>query len=55
MTVTFLDADGQAVRAWAFELAFPVRWTGPVLSAGGTDVAGEELEVAHGGMKALKL
>ena len=53
MTVTFLDNDGNAVRAWSFAQAYPIRWTGPVLSAGGTDVAGEELEVAHAGMTTL--
>ena len=53
MTVTFLDNDGTAIRAWSFAEAYPIRWTGPVLSAGGTEVAGEELEVAHGGMKVM--
>jgi phage tail-like protein len=53
MTVTFLDNDGTAIRAWSFAEAFPIRWTGPVLSAGGSEVAGEELEVAHGGMKVM--
>jgi phage tail-like protein len=50
VTVTFLDNDGDAIRAWSFAEAYPIRWTGPVLSAGGTDVAGEELEIAHAGM-----
>ena len=53
LTVTFLDNVGKAVRAWSFAAAYPIRWTGPVLSAGGTDVAGEELEVAHGGMTVM--
>ena len=54
MTVTFLDSAGTAVRAWSFAAAFPVRWTGPVLTAGGGSVAGEELEVAHGGMTMMQ-
>ena len=53
MTVTFLDSAGTAVRAWSFADAYPVRWTGPVISASSTEVAGEELEVAHGGMKVI--
>jgi len=53
MTVTFLSNDGVAVRAWNFANAYPIRWTGPVLSAAGGDVAGEELEVAHGGMTVM--
>jgi phage tail-like protein len=54
MTVTFLDAAGKAVRAWSFAEAFPVRWTGPVLSADSGAVAGEELEIAHGGMTMMQ-
>jgi phage tail-like protein len=54
MTVTFLDSAGTTVRAWSFAEAFPVRWTGPVLTAGGGAVAGEELEVAHGGMTMMQ-
>jgi phage tail-like protein len=53
MTVTFLSNDGKAVRAWSFAQAYPIRWTGPVLSAGGGDVAGEELEIAHAGMTVM--
>jgi len=53
MTVTFLDAAGKTIRAWSFAGAYPIRWTGPVLSAGGA-VAGEELEVAHGGMTTMQ-
>jgi phage tail-like protein len=55
MTLTFLDASGDAVRAWSFAEAFPVRWSGPALSASDTTIAGEELEVAHGGMKVEKV
>lgn len=54
MTVTFLDAAGKAVRAWSFAEAFPVRWTGPVLDADSGAVAGEELEIAHGGMTMMQ-
>ena len=54
LTVTFLDSAGTAVRAWSFAEAFPVRWTGPVLTASCGGVAGEELEVAHGGMTMMQ-
>jgi len=54
MTVTFLDSEGTAVRAWNFADAYPVRWQGPTLSAGSTAVAGEELEVAHAGMTVMQ-
>ena len=54
MTVTFLDSAGKTVRAWSFAEAYPVRWTGPTLSAGGGAVAGEELEGAHTGMTMMQ-
>ena len=54
MTVTFFDPAGKAVRAWSFAEAFPVRWTGPVLAADSGSAAGEELEIAHGGMTMMQ-
>ena len=55
MTLTFLDSAGKAMRAWSFAEAYPIRWSGPTLTAGDTTVAGEELEVAHAGMKVEKV
>lgn len=47
--VTLLDTDLKEVRSWKFANGYPVRWTGPTLDAGGTMIAGEELEIAHEG------
>lgn len=49
VVVTLCEPDGSRVRSWSFADAYPVRWTGPVLDAGGGMIAGEELEIAHGG------
>ena len=49
--VTVVDAKGDPVRAWAFEEAFPVKWTGPTMTSSSTDVAIEELEIAHHGFR----
>lgn len=50
--VRLLDTSGEkVVRRWAFEGAFPVKWTGPTLAASSSDVAVEELEVCHRGFK----
>lgn len=46
-----LEPDGGISREWAVTDAFPVRWTGPTLSADATDVAMEELEIAHHGLR----
>ncbi len=45
-----LDADRWPVREWTIMEALPVRWSGPTLSADGSDVAMEELEIAHHGL-----
>ncbi|HSL59139.1 MAG TPA: phage tail protein [Acidimicrobiales bacterium] len=50
--VTLVAPDGTRLRAWEFEDAFPVRWSGPNLSAGSADPAIEELEIAHHGFRA---
>jgi phage tail-like protein len=54
MTVTFIDSAGKALRAWSFAEAYPVRWTGPVLTSESGAVANEELEVAHAGMTMMQ-
>ena len=50
LTVSLQGPDGQVIRTWAFEGAFPVKWEGPSLNAGSTAVATETLEVAHRGL-----
>ncbi|MBO9534078.1 MAG: phage tail protein [Solirubrobacteraceae bacterium] len=50
VTVTLTDAMGGDVRTWAFEAAFPVKWVGPKLAAGGDNPATEQVEIAHQGL-----
>ncbi len=45
-----LEVDGGISREWAIYEAIPVRWTGPSLSADSSDIATEELEIAHHGL-----
>jgi phage tail-like protein len=49
--VVLVDAAGEPVRTWTFADAFPVKWTGPTLAASASDVAVEELEIAHHGFR----
>ena len=49
--VSLLNAASEPVRTWEFEGAFPVKWSGPDLSATSSDVATEELEIAHNGFR----
>jgi phage tail-like protein len=50
--ITLLDAAGKRLRAWEFDGAFPVKWSGPTFAAGSTDMAMEELEITHHGFRA---
>jgi phage tail-like protein len=51
--VTLLDEQKNAVKAWSFKRGIPVHWTGPSLNAGQSQVAFEEIEIAHEGMMLL--
>lgn len=50
-TISMVDGRRQEIRSWSFVNAFPVRWNGPTLSAGASDLATEELEIAHHGFQ----
>ncbi|MCB9761861.1 MAG: phage tail protein [Alphaproteobacteria bacterium] len=47
--VLYDDAFNEVVR-WTLKDAFPTKWTGPSLNASGTEMALEELELAHSGL-----
>jgi phage tail-like protein len=49
MVVTLRDSQDKPIRTWNFRNAYPVKWTGGDLNAGGTEVLTESIEVAHNG------
>jgi phage tail-like protein len=51
MAVVLLSAAGKRLRAWNFEGAFPIRWSGPTFAFDTDELAEEELEIAHHGFK----
>ena len=53
--VIVLDSTGQEVRGYQFRRAYPVRWTGPELSATSDAVAVESLELVHEGLSAMEV
>ncbi len=53
--ITLLGAGGERLRAWNFDGAFPIKWTGPSLAVDSNDMAVEELEIAHHGFRASNL
>jgi phage tail-like protein len=51
--VTLQDEKQKPVKVWSFTRGLPVKWTGPSLNAAQNQVAIEELEIAHEGLKRL--
>ena len=50
LIVTLNDTENKRIRTWNFRNAYPIKWTGGDLNAGGTEFLTESLEVAHNGM-----
>ena len=50
--ITLLAPGGKRLRAWEFDGAFPIKWTGPSFAASSSDMANEQLEIAHHGFRA---
>lgn len=49
LVITLKDTEDKPIRTWNFQNAYPVKWTGGDLNAGGTEFLTESLEVAHNG------
>jgi phage tail-like protein len=47
--IIMIDTENTAIRTWNVAGAFPVRWSGPSFSLSASDIATEELEIAHHG------
>jgi len=50
--ITLIGPSGQRLRAWEFDGAFPVKWTGPNFAVSSAEMAVEELEITHHGFRA---
>jgi phage tail-like protein len=50
VTVELMGQDGNHVRRWVFNEAFPIKWTGPNMNASSNQVATEALEIVHAGI-----
>jgi phage tail-like protein len=51
--IGLLDDERNPVLVWVFRRGLPVKWTGPSLNAMQSQVAIEELEIAHEGLELL--
>ncbi len=54
IAVILRDEEGNDAVRWEFRDAWPTKYDAPDLSAKGTDVAIETLEIAHEGMERVK-
>jgi phage tail-like protein len=50
VSVLLMDQAGQERLRWNFEKAYPVKWVGPDMRAGNSDLAIESMELAHKGL-----
>jgi phage tail-like protein len=53
LSINVLDELGNTMQAWSFRNAYPVKWTGSDLNAGGNEFMTQSLEIAHSGMKVM--
>jgi len=53
LSINVLDELGETMQAWSFRSAYPVKWTGSDLNAGGNEFMTQSLEIAHLGMKVM--
>jgi len=51
--ITVMNEGDSPAKAWAFKRGLPVKWAGPALNATQGQVAFEEIEIAHEGLKLL--
>ena len=53
--ITLIGPNAKRLRAWEFDGAFPVKWTGPNFAVSSNEMAVEELEITHHGFRARDL
>lgn len=53
-SIILLDDEGNPKVRWNFREGWPTKWTGPSFNATGNEVAIEQLDIAHEGIKREK-
>ncbi len=51
VVIKLLDQADNVVLTWRLRNAWPCKWSGPVLTAGSSDVAIETLQICHEGLE----
>jgi phage tail-like protein len=52
-SVALIDYTGSTIATWSFDQGWPIKYTGATLNAGGNEVAVEEIQICHEGLKRL--
>lgn len=52
-SIVLLDEEFNEFRRWTFGEAYPIKWIGPELNASVSEVAIEQFELVHNGIKRL--
>ena len=52
-SVALIDYSGSTIATWSFEQGWPIKYTGATLNAGGNEVAVEEIQICHEGLKRM--
>jgi phage tail-like protein len=52
--ITLMDERQNPVKAWRFKRGLPVRYVGPAMNAAQSQIAIEELEIGHEGLKLMR-
>lgn len=53
VTIMLWSRQGDVVRRWSIDKAYPVKWSGPDFSTDSNEVAIETLELAHHGIRVI--
>jgi phage tail-like protein len=51
--IALVDYTGSTIATWAFEQGWPIKYTGASLNASGSEVAVEEVQICHEGLKRM--
>lgn len=52
--ITLMDEQRHPVKVWKFLRGLPVKWSGPTLDAARSQLAIQELEIAHEGLQMVQ-
>ena len=52
-SVALIDYSGSTIATWTFDQGWPIKYTGATLNAGGNEVAVEEIQICHEGLKRM--